>query len=421
MKVAILSELNLDGGSGYTTIGRAVAAGLGGRGHDVKVLAFNYNGCEHRLPFTALGADERFLMPHIRQLDLAWGFDAIVGIADITKHLEWRPVVDAGYAYAGIFPLESGPLMHPSEWTRTIDGMGAALVETEWATRLCVEAGLAARHIPIGIDSEFWRPPTPEERDIRRDKLGVAERYVLLTVSDNHERKNLPAVFATAALLRGREIEWPPGGGRMISLATGSAEDYYLIVNTKRRPEAVGYHLWDLGNTFQLQNDTTFYQHERRAGLSDEELRNLYWAADCFVLLSKAEGLGLPVMEAMACGLPCVCTDAGGMAENLAYGRGWLVPPEYTFLDPFCNQIRRFADPHEAAWAIAQLRGDDEDRGRRTVAALEWARGRTWDKALDVVEEALDGIVKAKAEQTGAAPPAAAYAGGLPGGGPSAR
>jgi len=421
MRIVVLSELNLDGGSGYTTIGRAVAAGLGARGHDVKVLAFNYRGTEHRLPITVLGADERFLVPHIRQLGLAWGIEVVIAIADITKHLEWRPVMDAGYPYVGIFPLESEPLIHPSEWTRTIDGMAAALVETEWATRLCVDVGLAARHIPIGIDSAFWRPPTPEDRDKMRDKLGVAERYVLLTVSDNHERKNLPAVFATAAFLRGREFAWPPGSAEAVCLPVGSSEDYYLIVNTKRRPEAVGYHLWDLANRFQLQNDTTFYQHERRAGLSDEELRNLYWAADCFVLLSKAEGLGLPVMEAMACGLPCVCTDAGGMAENLADGRGWLIAPEYTYLDPFCNQVRRFADPYQAAKAVVELRARPEERERRIGTALAWAAGRSWDKALDVVEEALDGLKAKKEQAAGAVPPAGAYASPIAGGHPSTR
>jgi glycosyltransferase involved in cell wall biosynthesis len=453
MKVAIVSEFNLAVGSGYTTIARAIAAGLGQRGHDVKVLGIDYNGYEHRLPITVLGADERFLIPHLRQLDLAWGIDAVVVTHDITRHLLFRPIVEAGYPYVGIFPLESDPLMHPSEWTRTIDGMGAALVESAWATQLCVDVGLTVRHIPIGVDSEFWRSPTPEERDAIRARLGVADRFVLLTVSDNHERKNLPAVFATAALLQGRDIEWPAGSGRRKVLRLGEltleqaaampleetlpalAEqfatmgdpppagpgDYWLIINTKRRPESVGYHLWDLANTFQLQNETTFYQHEHYGGLNDEELRNLYWAADCFVLLSKAEGLGLPVMEAMACGLPCVCTDTGGMAENLADGRGWLVPAEYSHIDPFCNQIRRYADPYEAAKAIADLRARHDDRAGRVVAALEWARDRTWGKALDVLEEALDGLVKAKTEQAGAAPPAAAYAGALAGGNPATR
>jgi len=410
MKLVIVSELNLAGGSGYTTIARAVAAGLGERGHEVVALGLNYNGCEHRLPFTLVGADERFLMEHVRQLRAAWGPEAIIGIADITKHTEWRALIEFGLPYLGIFPLEAAPLISPSEWTRTIDAMAAALVETEWATKLCTDVGLSARHIPIGIDTAFWRPPSEEERTPIRYRLGVTDRFVILTVCDNHERKNLPAVFATTALLLGREIEWPAGCSGMISLPQGSGPDYYLIVNTKRRPDAVGYQLWDLANTFQLQNETTFYQHERRTGLTDAQLRDLYWAADCFLLLSKAEGLGLPVMEAMACGVPCVCTNTGGMAENLADGRGWLVDRDYCYLDPFGNQERYFADPFDAAKAISDLRARKLDRGRRVAAALDWARTRTWPKALDVLEEALHVIVQEKAAPSAGAPPPEAYA-----------
>jgi glycosyltransferase involved in cell wall biosynthesis len=52
-------------------------------------------------------------------------------------------------------------------------------------------------------------------------------------------------------------------------------------------------------------------------------------AADGFVLASHAEPLGVAYMEAMACGLPTVGTDAGGVPELIENGRdGMLVPPK---------------------------------------------------------------------------------------------
>lgn len=44
----------------------------------------------------------------------------------------------------------------------------------------------------------------------------------------------------------------------------------------------------------------------------DDELRRLYSTADVFVLTSRSEGLGFPVMEALACGTPAVATEVDG-------------------------------------------------------------------------------------------------------------
>jgi glycosyltransferase involved in cell wall biosynthesis len=59
-----------------------------------------------------------------------------------------------------------------------------------------------------------------------------------------------------------------------------------------------------------------------------KDVRPYFEAADLFVLPSYKEGLPLPLLEAMACGLPCVATDVGGSAETISHGReGWIVQP----------------------------------------------------------------------------------------------
>ena len=48
---------------------------------------------------------------------------------------------------------------------------------------------------------------------------------------------------------------------------------------------------------------------------TDRKLRELYSQSGVFLSASRHEGFGLPMLEAMACGCPVVCTDAGGNRE----------------------------------------------------------------------------------------------------------
>jgi len=62
-------------------------------------------------------------------------------------------------------------------------------------------------------------------------------------------------------------------------------------------------------------------------GLPRAELEALYSAADIFVMPSLFEGYGMVLAEAMARGLPIVCTTGGAAAETVPDGAGIKVPP----------------------------------------------------------------------------------------------
>lgn len=70
--------------------------------------------------------------------------------------------------------------------------------------------------------------------------------------------------------------------------------------------------------------------HARLLGaVSGAEVRRHLLAADVFVLASWHEPLGVAYMEAMACGVPTIGTDAGGVHELIDHGEsGLLVPPQ---------------------------------------------------------------------------------------------
>jgi glycosyltransferase involved in cell wall biosynthesis len=104
---------------------------------------------------------------------------------------------------------------------------------------------------------------------------------------------------------------------------------------------------------------------------SSDEIPGLLRRLDAFVLCSDHEATPLALLEAMACGLPCVATAVGGVPAVLASGAaaaaGILVPPR---------------DPEALAAALARLAADPDMRARLSRAAraraLEFSFERTW-------------------------------------------
>lgn len=59
--------------------------------------------------------------------------------------------------------------------------------------------------------------------------------------------------------------------------------------------------------------------------LSDEMMPKLFSAADCYVLISRGEGFGLPYIEAGACNLPVIASRYSGQTDFLNDENSWLV------------------------------------------------------------------------------------------------
>jgi glycosyltransferase involved in cell wall biosynthesis len=100
---------------------------------------------------------------------------------------------------------------------------------------------------------------------------------------------------------------------------------------------------------------------------SPEQMRTLYYSADYFFHPSRCEGWGLPLIEAVACGLPCISTRFGGHSEYL----GYLLESDIiqTTLGPVDCQAFKDAVGHTdndfGQWAYP----DVSDLARRILAA----------------------------------------------------
>ncbi len=124
----------------------------------------------------------------------------------------------------------------------------------------------------------------------------------------------------------------------------------------------------------------------------ESELPSLYAASDVFVLPSRGEGWGLPYLEAMAAGKPCIATAWGASMEFLNEDCAWLVPPREPvpvgdaacLENPYLSPDHRWADPSPVELAqILRHAFEHPEEGRakgrqgRLHATSKWTPART--------------------------------------------
>ncbi len=153
-----------------------------------------------------------------------------------------------------------------------------------------------------GVDLARFRPITGKREEMRK-KLGIPQHAtVVLTVRRLVYKNGVDTLIDTANIAVKRNP-------KIVFLVVGKGPDM----------ESVKLHVTQLGieANFRLSGF-----------VSDEDLPSYYNVADLFVLPSKSgEGLPLVALEAMACGLPVIATDVGGIREVLTEDYGKLVPP----------------------------------------------------------------------------------------------
>jgi glycosyltransferase involved in cell wall biosynthesis len=203
-----------------------------------------------------------------------------------------------------------------------------------------------------GVDLEKFKPMSKKREEMRR-KLGIpSDAVVVLTV------RRLVYKNGVDTLIEGANIAVKKNP-RIVFLAVGKGPD----------SESVTLRIHDLGidGNFKL------------AGfVSDEDLPLYYNSADIFVLPSKSgEGLPLVALEAMACALPVIATDVGGIREILMEEYGKLVPP---------NQ------PELLAKAILDFVKQDFSSRKKELRAMMEEK-YSWDKNVERLVEIYEELI----------------------------
>ena len=195
------------------------------------------------------------------------------------------------------------------------------------------------RAIPHGV-SPLFRPLTPNET--LASTIPATAQPFLLFVGASDERKNYTTLLAALRILRERGITAP----QLLVTGNPTAEFRALADEANARATA----------------SVRFVDY-----VGEETLVALYNRACAFIFPSRYEGFGLPILEAMACGCPVICSNATSLPE-VAGDAALQVAPD---------------DAPALADAIATLLTDREMAARLAAAGLVRAREFTWARTAE--------------------------------------
>jgi glycosyltransferase involved in cell wall biosynthesis len=199
---------------------------------------------------------------------------------------------------------------------------------------------------PLGVSPPAGRARMPEAEV--RSRFGLGGRTVVLSVSAKRPHKNLLRLIEAIGLI--------PAERRPLLVLPGY-------------PTPHERDLRDRAAELGIEGDVRFL-----GWVSDADLAGLYEAARCFVFPSLYEGFGLPVLEAMAHGVPVACSDRGSLKE-VASSAALLFDPE---------------QPSEIAAATERLIGDVAEADRLRTAGRKRAARFTWRATAEATLRAYE-------------------------------
>jgi UDP-glucose:(heptosyl)LPS alpha-1,3-glucosyltransferase len=201
--------------------------------------------------------------------------------------------------------------------------------------------------IPNGVDAKHFSVSArlANREEARRRRKFQDTDFVLLLIGNDWSVKGLPAVLTAVATLVELPFRIIAAGDDSVSVFLESAKRLGIQERCRFEPPAAS-------------------------------VLDLYAAADLYVSPSLEDSFGLPVAEAMACGLPVISSPFAGVSGLIHKG-----------VDGFV--LRDPSDTQELAELLAQLFRNSDLRQRTGRAAARAASQWNWDRNADAVWQLL--------------------------------
>lgn len=354
-------------------------------GHEVAQVALNYSGLpprEHKIkmyPTKILGV-RSYWAPEI--LDVAiddFKPDLVFSIGDYFSLPHIVPVLTkpgrCKWVHLGV--VDGEPMR--KEYAVASGWANYNLCQSKYGVRVLKETqekvfkkSQAELFYPP-IDLEVYKPLNTEPL---RAKFKTKDRFTILFVGRNQYRKNTPVLLEAVS--------------KLTKIITNIQILLHSTPTVSPTGTPDGFDLANLVEDYGLQEYVASIKV--CSMIPESVMAEIYNSADCLCLPSFGEGFGLPIAEAMACGIPVIGNKCSSITELLEGDRGLLVSPSaHVWQDGYTkHQVLNpdnLANAIKKVWENPILRDTYIENGKKFVKGLE--KKSQGNKLLKIFEKVL--------------------------------
>ena len=209
--------------------------------------------------------------------------------------------------------------------------------------------------VPLAASENITKVERDTETNAILARWGLVGRRFILCVATIEPRKNIPALIEAFCGLKARGglkdvklvlaggLGWRGAPRKVLELMSSQAEDIVLT-----------------------------------GSIDDRALSALYSTATLFAYVSKAEGFGLPILEAMKCGAPVLASDCSSLPEvhgNAAFP-----------VDP--------NDPGQIQEALEAIMGDERLQEELRTSGFQRESGFSWSKTASLTRVVYETVTR---------------------------